>query len=68
MGLPPQHGLTSGAMSAPGIRAGEPWAAKVEPVNLTAVPPGWPLKYTFVKQNGCALTDTALTYGEETPK
>ena len=34
--------------SACRIRAGEPWAAEVERVNLTAVPPGWlPEKILF---------------------
>ena len=28
--------------SAPGIQTGEPWAAKANCVNLTAVPLGWP--------------------------
>ena len=42
MGRLPQHGLPSGAMSAPRIRTGKPWAAKVETVHLTAEPPGWP--------------------------
>ena len=34
--------LPSGAMSAPGIQTGEPWAAETERVNLAAAPPGWP--------------------------
>ena len=32
-------------MSAPGMRTGEPWAAKVEHMNLTAAPPGWHLNF-----------------------
>ena len=44
MGRLPQHGLISGAMSAPGIRTGEPGAAEVERVNLTTVPLGRPRK------------------------
>ena len=42
MGSLPQHGLTSGAEPAPGIRTSETQAAKAERVNLTAVPPGQP--------------------------
>ena len=34
-------------MSAPGIRTGEPKAAKAEHVNLTAAPPGQPLGREF---------------------
>ena len=30
MGRLPQHGLLSGAVSTPGIRTGEPWAAEAE--------------------------------------
>ena len=40
-------GLPSGAMSAPGIRTGEPWAAKVERAHPTAAPPGWPQHLMF---------------------
>ena len=43
MGRLQQHGLPSGAMSIPGIRAGEPQAAEVKRVHLTAEPLGWPL-------------------------
>ena len=39
----PQHGLTNGAMSAPGIRTGKPSVAKAECENLTTAPPGRPL-------------------------
>ena len=35
--------LPSGAMTAPRIRTSEPWATKVEVVNLTTAPPGCPL-------------------------
>ena len=42
MGRLPQHGLPSSAMSAPGIRTGEPQTAEAEDANLTAVPLGWP--------------------------
>ena len=38
MGRLPQHGLMSGAMSAPGIQIGGPQAAKVECAYLTAMP------------------------------
>ena len=34
--------LQSGAMSAPGIRTGQPRAAEAEHVHLTAAPPGQP--------------------------
>ena len=33
--------------SAPGIRTSEPRAAKVERVNPTAAPPGWPQEFFF---------------------
>ena len=39
----PQHGVPSRAMTAPGIRTGEPQAAEAERVHLTAAPPGQPL-------------------------
>ena len=42
MGRLPQHGVPSGAVSAPGIRTGEPRANKAEGANLTTVPPDWP--------------------------
>ena len=42
-GLLPQHGLTSGVMSTPGIRTSEPQAVEVECANLTTVPLGRPL-------------------------
>ena len=48
MGRLPQHGLPSGAMSAPGIQASEPRAAEVECGNLTAAPRGWPQITTFL--------------------
>ena len=58
MGHLPQHGVSSGATSAPGIGTSEPQAAEVERAHLTAVPPGWPQQtkilenfhfiYTFV--------------------
>ena len=40
MGRLPQHGLPSSAVSTPGIRTGEPWAAEAELVNLIAAPQG----------------------------
>ena len=43
----PQHGLTCGARSAPGIQTQEPWAAKVEGVNLTTMPLGGPYFMLF---------------------
>uniref|UniRef100_A0A9L0TAK7 Dynein light chain n=1 Tax=Equus caballus TaxID=9796 RepID=A0A9L0TAK7_HORSE len=46
-----KHGMPSGATSATGIRTGEPRAAEVERVNLTAALPGWP-------QNNKLATDT----------
>ena len=49
MGHLPQHGLSSSAMSVPGIQTGESLVAEAEPVHLTAVPRGWPLKYASFK-------------------
>ena len=46
-GVPPQHGLMSSARSAPGIRTSKPWATEVEHMNLTTMPPGWPVIHTF---------------------
>ena len=46
MGCLPQHGLTSGAMSASGIQTGEPRAAEVERVHLTSGPLGLPPGYS----------------------
>ena len=40
MGRLPQHGVPSGAMSAPGIQTGEPQAAESEHAHLTAAPSG----------------------------
>ena len=45
VGCLPQHGVPSGAMSAPGIRTCEPRAAEAECVHLTAVPPGRHLNF-----------------------
>ena len=42
VGCLPQHGLTSGAMSTPGIQTGGPRAVEVEREHLTAGPPGRP--------------------------
>ena len=42
MGRLPQHGVSSGAMSAPRIRTSELRAMEAERVHLTAVPPGQP--------------------------
>ena len=47
VGRLPQHGLPRGAMSAPGIRTGEPRAAEAERVNLIAAPPGRPLTLSY---------------------
>ena len=41
--MPPQHGLMSNAMSAPGSKPGKPWATKGECANLTTWPRGQPL-------------------------
>ena len=43
-----QHGLTSSARSAPGIRTCKPWATKVEGVNLTTMPLGQPLPCFYI--------------------
>ncbi|XP_070085703.1 ubiquitin carboxyl-terminal hydrolase 25-like isoform X8 [Equus caballus] len=43
----PQHGVPSGAMSAPGIQTRKPWAAEAERANLTTAPPGQPLFIMF---------------------
>ena len=48
MGHLPQHGVSSGAMSAPRIRTSEPLAAEAGRVHLTAVPPGQPLFSLFL--------------------
>ena len=48
VGRLPQHGLTSKARSTPGIRTSEPQAAEAELANLTAAPPGRPLRQTFI--------------------
>ena len=50
-----QHGLLSGAMSAPGIWTREPQAAEAELVHLTTAPPGWPLKYLILDKPGKAI-------------
>ena len=42
-GTLPQHGLTSGARSAPRIQTCKSRAAEVEHANLTTMPPGQPL-------------------------
>ena len=40
--------LPSGAMLAPGIQTGEPWAAEAERANLTAATPGRPHQSAFI--------------------
>ena len=52
MGRLPQHGVPSGAISAPGIRTSEPWAAEAraaeaQRVYLNAVLLGRPLNFNF---------------------
>ena len=49
-----KHGLSSSAMSPPGIRTPEPRATEAEYANLTAVPPGWLPDCIFL--NGCSNT------------
>ena len=44
----PQHGLTSGAMSAPGMQTGKPRAAGVERANLTTAPPAGPHQVNLI--------------------
>ena len=44
-GMPPQHGLMSGARS--GIRTSEPWTAEAEGANLATTPPGQPPVFYF---------------------
>ena len=39
-------------MSTPGIRTGEPRAAKAERAHLTAAPPGWPQEACFLTLEG----------------
>ena len=43
----PQHGLTKGARSVPGIHTWEPQAAKAECTSPTAMPPRQPHNYTL---------------------
>ena len=52
--MPPQHGLMSGAMSAPSIQTKEPWAAEAEHVNLTTRPWVGPCGQPFGDQVGVA--------------
>ena len=48
MGRLLQHGVPSGAMSAPGIRAGKTLGRReAEREHLTAAPPGWPQHKAF---------------------
>ena len=42
-GMLPQHGWWAVCRSAPGIQTRESWAPELEHVNLTTMPPGWPL-------------------------
>ena len=56
----PQCGLTSGAMSVPGIRTCEPQAVKAERTNLTATPLGQPLYFntrSLCLQSSCLTTE-----------
>ena len=48
MGRLPQHGLPSGAMSAPGIQTSEPRAAEAERAHLTTAPLGHPSQISVV--------------------
>ena len=48
-GCPPEHGVPSSAVSAPGMRTCEPQAAEVEHSHLAAAPPGRPLNFVFCK-------------------
>ena len=59
----PQHGLPSGAMSAPGIQTREPWAAEVECAHLIAAPWGWPLHVKILMT--LAMIKTAKVIREE---
>ena len=47
MGRLPQHGLSIGATSAPGIRTSEPQVAEVERVHPTTAPLGRPHAAVF---------------------
>ena len=55
MGRLPQHGLPSGALSAPGIQTGKPRAAEAKRAHLTAAPLGWP-RNTFLNRTQKAQT------------
>ena len=58
MGHLPQHGLPSSAVSAPGIRTGEPWAAEAEHVHLTAAPLGPDMPYSCYALAYCLMAST----------
>ena len=48
-GMPPQHGLTSGAMSMPRIRTGETPGSQSRAHKLNTQPLGWPQVFIFKK-------------------
>ena len=48
MGRLPQHGVPSGAVSAPEIRTSEPRASEAERVHLTTAPSGWPQAHVLI--------------------
>ena len=52
--------LPSGAMSAPGIRTGEPQAAKAERAHFTTAPPGPPQKSFLSKEKILNLTNSDI--------
>ena len=49
--------------SVPGIGTGEPQAAKLECMNLTAMPLGWPHYITFIADINCILFFTVSLSG-----
>ena len=49
--------MPSGAISAPGIQTGEPWATEVECVHLTTAPPGQPLEHLLLKNKLMPIFD-----------
>ena len=62
-GMSSQHELMSSARSAPGIRTRKPWAAEVESVHLTIMPPGQPHKILLKRLKYCVYNMFSMFIG-----
>ena len=67
MGRLPQHGVPSGAMSAPRIRTSQPRATEAERATLTTAPPGRPSRGPHFQVDFSFLQDELFSLKSHIP-